>query len=161
MPYNQNQKKYSKPYAFTPKKPVRSFRDLDVYQKSLECSVLISKNIAPALVKNKYSFTERTVECAMSVPLYIAEGHSLRFADFTLGVGYLEKAMASSNKTVVYLEQAKGLYGSKIDVGLVDDVIGRYMDSRVKMFHLEKSWKRFRTEYNDDQTNKGKGDFKY
>src|SRR3989344_2947753 len=31
--------------TFTPKKPVRSFRDLEVYQKTLECSVLIDKDI--------------------------------------------------------------------------------------------------------------------
>ena len=39
---------------FTPKKPVRSFRDLEVYQKTLECSVLIDKDILSALEKSKY-----------------------------------------------------------------------------------------------------------
>ena len=102
--------------SFTPKKPVKTFRDLDVYQKPLECAVLISKDIAPQLVKNKYPYAERMTDCAMAVPLLVAEAHSLRFADFALGVGYLEK-----------------------------------------------SWKKFRTEYADDKTGKGKGkgDFKY
>jgi len=66
------------------------------------------------LVKNKYPYAERMTDCAMAVPLLVAEAHSLRFADFALGVGYLEK-----------------------------------------------SWKKFRTEYADDKTGKGKGDFKY
>lgn len=151
---------YSKK-PFTPKKPVRTFRDLDVYQKPLECAVLISKDIAPQLVKNKYPYTERLTDCAMAVPLLVAEAHSLRFADFALGVGYLEKAMSASNKMVVYLEHAKGLCGSKFDTGLIDDLIGRYTLVRTKMFHLEKSWKKFRAEYKDDATGKGKGDFKY
>src|SRR3989344_5777812 len=64
------------------------------------------------LVKNKYPYAERMTDCAMAVPLLVAEAHSLRFADFALGVGYLEK-----------------------------------------------SWKKFRTEYADDKTGKGKGDF--
>jgi hypothetical protein len=112
-------------------------------------------------VRQKYPYAERLVDCALSVPLLVAEAHSIRFADFALGVGYLEKAMASANKMVVYLEHAKGLYGSKFDQGLVDDIIQRYADSRVKMFRLEKSWKKFRNEYNDEDKGKGVGNFKY
>ena len=115
----------------------------------------------PHLVKQKYQYAERLTDCAMSVPLLVAESHSLRFADFALGVGYLEKAMASANKMVVYLEHAKGLFGTKFDMGLIDDIIGRYILARTKMFHLEKSWKKFRSEYNDAETGKGKGNFKY
>ena len=146
---------------FTPKKPVRTFRDLEVYQKALDCSVLVSKDIMPVLVKLKYLYAERAGECALAVPLLIAEAHSLRFADFALGVGYLEKAMSATNKMTVYLEHAKGMYGSKLDTGLIEDIVTRYADVRIKMFRLEKSWKKYRTEYNDRESGKGKGDFKY
>lgn len=146
---------------FTPKKPVRSFRDLEVYQKPIECAVLISKDIVPHLVRQKYPYTEKLMDSAMSVPLLVAESHSLRFADFALGVGYLEKAMAGCNKMIVYLEHIKGLYGLKFDMGLLDDIILRYATSRTKMFRLEKSWKKFRVEYKDDEMDKGKGNFKY
>lgn len=146
---------------FTPKKPVRSFRDLEVYQKPLECAVLISKDIMPHLARQKYIFAERMLDCAMSVPLLVAESHSLRFADFALGVGYLEKAMASCNKMIVYLEHTKGLFGTKFDMGLIEDIILRYANARIKMFRLEKSWKKFRTEYGDDKDKKGVGGFKY
>lgn len=101
------------------------------------------------------------MDSAMSVPLLVAESHSLRFADFVLGIGYLEKAMAGCNKIIVYLEHVKGLYGAKFDMGLIEDVILRYANTRIKMFRLEKSWKKFRTEYGDEKTGKGKGDFKY
>ncbi len=150
---------YKKP--FTPKKPVRTFRDLDVYQRSIESAVLISKDIAPALAGLKYAFTERLADCALAVPLLIAESHSLRFADFGLGVGYLEKAMAAANKMVVYLEHIKGVYGDKLDQSLIEDLIKGCISCRIKMFHLEKSWKRFRANYDDPGTGKGKGDFKY
>jgi hypothetical protein len=147
--------------AFTPRRPVKTFRDLDIYQGSVECSVLITKNISPALFKLKYAYAERLSDCALAVPLFIAESHSLRFADFALGVGYLEKAMSAANKMVVYLEHARGIYGAKLDQNLIEDIVGRYVSCRIKMFHLEKSWKRFRTEYGDKETGKGKGDFKY
>ena len=144
-PYSQKYAKKSfgaKP--FTPRKPVRSFRDLEIYQRTLECSVLIVKDLVPILNKLKYKFEENMVNCAMSVPLFISEAHSLRFASFEGGVMLLEKSMAGCNKMIVYLEQMKGVYGAKIDVDLVDDLIARYAESRIKSFHLEKSWKRFK-----------------
>ncbi len=147
--------------SFTPRKPVKTFRDLDVYKRPIECAVLISKNVLPALSKLKYPYIERLSDCALAVPLFVAESHSLRFADFALGVGYLEKAMSASNKIIVYLEHALGLYGSKLDQSLVEDIIGRYAESRTKMFHLEKSWKRFREQYGDEKEKKGAGGFKY
>ena len=173
MTYQNNNSKYSKP--FTPKKLVRSFRDLDVYQRMMECAVIITKDLKPILVRFgteedigkkgkgkgstsgnvgtgtvKYDFLENMINCSMSVPLYIGEAHSTRFADFAGGVSLLEKAMAGCNKMVVYLEQIKGVYGSKVNVELIDDLIGRYMINRTKMFHLEKSWKRFKSsEIND------------
>jgi hypothetical protein len=152
---------YFKRKAFVPKKPVRTFRDLEIYQKTIECAVLITKDVMSHLQKHKYPYAERLGECALSVPLLAAEAHSLRFADFPLAVGFLEKAMSGCNKAVVYLEHAKGLYGSKFDMGLIDDIIGRYADARLKMFRLEKSWKRFRSEYGDKESGSGNGGFKY
>lgn len=143
---------------------------MDVYQRSMECAVIIMKDLKPVLAKFgkesnsgrkgkgsspqrkgnvgtgalNYDFLENMLNCSMSVPLYIGEAHSVRFADFGQGVATLEKAMAGCNKMIVYLEQIKGVYGSKVDGELIDDIIGRYAESRIKMFHLEKSWKRFR-----------------
>jgi 23S rRNA-intervening sequence protein len=131
---------------FQPKKPVFSFRDLEVYQKTMECSVIIVKSLKPALGKLKYDFLENMVNCCMSIPLYIGEAHSLRFANLAQSLQLLEKAMASSNKMVIYLEQARGLYGVKVDNDLVEDIVGRYMETRGKMFRLEKSWKKFSRE---------------
>ena len=129
---------------FVPKKPVKTFRDLDVYQKSMECAVVIAKDVKPVLLKLKYDYLENMLNCSMSIPLYIGEAHSTRFADFGQGVATLEKAMAGCNKMIVYLEAIKGVYGSKVDVALFDDIIGRYAEGRTKMFHLERSWKRFK-----------------
>ena len=80
----------------------------------------------------------------MSIPLYIES--LIRFVSPILqkGVGLLEKAMSSSNKMIIYLEQIKGLYGSKVDVDLIEDIIVRYTNSRGKMFRLGKAWKRYR-----------------
>src|SRR3989344_9108608 len=101
---------YKKP--FTPRKPVRSFRDLEVYQTTLGCSVIMAKDIKPKLARLKYDLLENMTNCSMSVPLYIAEAHSIRFGDHKTGLLLLERAMAGCNKMAVYLEQVKGIFGS-------------------------------------------------
>lgn len=153
--------KYNNKYKFVPKKPVKSFRDLEIYQTTLQCSVIVVKNIRPKLVTLKYLFLEGIVNCAMSVPLFIAEAHSIRFGNFTLGLSLIEKTMSNCDKMIVYLEHVKGMYGSKVDADLIDEVIARYIESRTKTFHLEKSWKRFRTEYGDDKEKNSESGFKY
>ncbi|MEK9184638.1 MAG: hypothetical protein AAB866_00545 [Patescibacteria group bacterium] len=131
-------------FKFTPKKPIRSFRDLEVYQKTLECAVIFSTDIKPQLVKLHYDLLEGMTNCALSIPLYIAESHSMRFSDFNMAVATIEKAMQGCNKMIVYLEQAVGIYGNKIPAEMLLDISRRYMDVRGKMFRLEKSWQKFR-----------------
>jgi len=136
---------------FTPKKPIKSFRDLEVYQKTLECSVLISKDIAPQADKCNYAHTKQMVECALSVPLWVAEAHSLRFADFALALGYLEKAMSGCNKAVVYLDQLRGMYGEKVSGDVCADLAQRYVIVRIRMFRLEKAWRAYMDKTNEQQ----------
>ena len=141
MPYNNNFKRFSV------KKPVRSFRDLEVYQKTLEASVIVAKDVKPKLEKLKYALADNLTDCSMSIPLFISEGHSIRFGDHKQGILLLERAMVGCNKMIVYLEQAKGIYGSKITAelegDLLEDLIRRYSDVRGKIFRLEKSWQKW------------------
>lgn len=129
---------------FTPKKPIRSFRDLEVYQKTLEGAVIFSTSIKPELITLQYDLLEGMTNCALSIPLYVAESHGMRFSDFRLAIATIEKAMLGCNKMIVYLEQVSGIYGTKLSVDLIDDLSRRYMDVRGKMFRLEKSWQKFR-----------------
>lgn len=133
---------------FTPKKAVKSFRDLEVYQKTIECSVIIDKDIVPALEKVKSEMASDLSKNALAIPLYISEGHSLRFADFGLALGYIEKALSGCNRVSVYLDHVKGVYGEKVKADLVEDLINRYFFVRQKIFHLEQSWKKYMNQDN-------------
>ena len=104
MSYTNYQKnKYAK--TFTPRKPVRTFRDLDIYQKSMECAVIITKNMKAKLKTLRYDFLENMINCSMSVPLYIGEAHSIRFADFGIGVATFEKSWTRFNVPVSKLTE--------------------------------------------------------
>ncbi|OGM97763.1 MAG: hypothetical protein A2735_01230 [Candidatus Yanofskybacteria bacterium RIFCSPHIGHO2_01_FULL_41_21] len=101
---------------YAPKKPVHKFTDLEVYQQTLALSVIIMKDLKPKLIILEYPFLENLTNGAISLPLWIAEAHSVRFGDHAVGLGLLEKVMSGCNKMVVYLEQAKGIYRPAAEV---------------------------------------------
>ena len=150
---NYAKTKYNK-YQFTPRKPVKTFRDLDIYQTTMNCAVVVTKSIRPKLVTLKYPFLEGLMDCTMTVPLSIGEAHSIRFGDFSKGLALLEKAMSGCNKMIIYLEHSKGMYGDKLDAGILDEIIARYAESRTKTFHLEQSWKKWHTAPREPSTPK-------
>ena len=128
---------------YSVRKPVFTFRDLEVYQKTMEASVVVVKNLKTKLTQLKYPFIEGMIQCSMSIPLYIGEAHSIRFGDHPRAILLLENAMAGCNKMIIYLEQARGIYGSKLDFDLMEDLIKKYADTRTKIFRLEKAWQKF------------------
>ncbi|PIR86063.1 hypothetical protein COU14_01040 [Candidatus Kaiserbacteria bacterium CG10_big_fil_rev_8_21_14_0_10_44_10] len=133
------------PARFSPKKAVRSFRDLEVYQKTIECSVLISAELIPILKKDKFPLVEGMQNCSLNIPLHIAEAHGMRFSNFDRAVTLIEGAMQGCNKMIVYLEQAQGLTNNADD-NFLEDMSNRYMQVRGKMLRLERSWQKFRSQ---------------
>lgn len=129
---------------FSPKKAVRSFRDLEVYQKTIELSVIVSQHMIPPLAKHAYPLVEGMQNCVLSIPLLIAEAHGMRFSNFDKAVATLEHAMQGCNKAIVYLEQAAKLFPKSIDAAQCEDIAKSYITVRGKMLRLERSWQKFR-----------------
>jgi len=138
--------RYSQKSSFRPKKPVRSFRDLEVYQKALEGAVVVAKTFLPILEKVQYPLRDDMVRTSLEIPRLIAEAHSARFESNLQGIALLEKAMAGCNKMVVYLEQARGIYPQDVDGGLSEDTIKKYTYNRTKIFRLQAAWRRWEAE---------------
>lgn len=147
-PDSKGTRGYTPQYAkrgakYSPKKAIRSFRDLEVYKQTLDCSVQVTKFILPILEEQKYPAYEEITKCTISIPLRIAEAHGMRFDNFEGAVATLELAMGGCNKMIVFLEQSAGLYEHDIDIVLVEDLSKRYLTVRGKMLRLEKAWKKF------------------
>ncbi|MCG2691448.1 hypothetical protein L6272_01330, partial [Microgenomates group bacterium] len=68
---------------YYPKRPVKSFRDLEVYQKLLAVSVAIAKRVK----------SEKVIAMALDLPVKIAAAHSLRFGGQTRAIEALEEVM--------------------------------------------------------------------
>jgi len=125
---------------YYPKRPVKSFRDLEVYQKLLAVSVAIAKRIKSAKV----------ITMALDLPLKIAAAHSLRFGGQTRAIEALEEVMLNCNILVVYLEQYRdienlpaGKAGKTIEPEFFEEQIKNLLSTRMKILHLQRSWQKF------------------
>jgi len=143
---------YPKTYkksAFRVKKPIRSFRDLEVYQRTSSCATEIMIKVIPLLGESGSLIKEKLMDCCLKIPESIATAHSHRF-ETGEELKFLEDALEGCNKAVVYLEQARDIFIKDIESrALCDDLIKRYILTRRKIFNLYKAWKKFQKNYPD------------
>jgi hypothetical protein len=122
---------YKKTYY--PKRPVKSFQDLEVYQKLLAVSVAVAKKVK----------SEKICRLALGLPVKIATAHSLRFGDQPKAVQILEEAMLDCNILIVYLEQYRDIENKDIGIEFFDEQVKNLLLTRTKVMHLQMSWKKF------------------
>lgn len=122
---------------YYPKRPVKSFRDLEVYQKLLAVSVAIAKRVK----------SEKVITMALDLPVKIAAAHSLRFGGQTRAIEALEEVMLNCNILAVYLEQYRDIKSKNIEVEFFEEQIKNLLTVRMKILHLQRSWQKFAKEY--------------
>ena len=125
------------------KKPVRTFRDLEIYRITEELSVKIIKEIIPLIKESTTGLKEKLSENSLDIPVIISKAYSLRFEDKPASIEMLRKAMDKCNETVVYLEQIRDIHSEDIPVKNVNEVIKRYIFGRRKILNLKKAWVKF------------------
>lgn len=118
---------------YTPKRPVKSFQDLEVYQKLLGVSVAVAKRVK----------SEKVSSVALELPVKIARAHSVRFSDKLRAIAILEDIMLGINILIVYLEQYRDIENKKIEIEFFEEQIKTLTICRWKVMHLARSWERF------------------
>jgi len=121
--------------------PIRSFRDLNVYQNSYSACLLVSSIILPKLPESeKYDLKDQLSRSTKAIPRLIAEGFAKKHqkAGFQK---YLDDAMAETNETIVGLEQVKDIY--KIEVDRCSQLIKDYDIIARQTFKLAEAWSNF------------------
>ena len=133
-------------YRYQPKKPVKSFQDLEVYQKTLALSVAVAKRALADQAPNTAGNPEPVASplagrladniitklfgCVLDIPAQIAAAHSLRFGSGTDSLRAIEKVMLQCNLAVVYLEQYRDLCNKGIEFEFFDEHIKGYLAVR-------------------------------
>src|SRR3989304_9855459 len=106
------------------KKPIKSFRDLEVYQNSYKASIIVAAKLLPKLPESeKFDLRDQLSRSTKAIPRLVAEGYAKRHqrAGFQK---YTDDAMAECNESQVSLEQARDLYG--IDKNLINSLVDIY-----------------------------------
>lgn len=125
------------------KKPIRSFRDLDVNKNAYQAMLEVFRYILPKLpAEEKYDLTDQLRRSTKAVPRLIAEGHSKRHQKKGFQK-YLDDAMAESNETIVSLSEARDLYFSLVDVKKCDGLIDAYDKISRQCYNLAVAWDKF------------------
>lgn len=123
-------------------KPIRNFRDLNVYQSSYKASIDIALKILPKLPESeKYDLKDQLSRSTKAIPRLIAEGYAKKHQ--RLGFQkYIDDAMAESNETIVSLEHVKDIY--KIEVELCKQLIDTYDKISRQLYKLAEAWDNFK-----------------
>ncbi len=124
------------------KKPIKSFRDLEVYQNTYRASVMIATKILSKLPETeKYDLRNQLARSSKAIPRLIAEGFAKKHQRSGFQK-YLDDAMAECNETIVSLEHVKDIY--KIEVHLCNQLIDIYDKSARQLFNLAEAWDKFK-----------------
>lgn len=126
----------------TSKQPVRSFRDLEVYQNTYKACIVVAESLLPKLPSNeKFDLTDQLSRSSKAIPRLIAEGYAKKHqrAGFQK---YIDDAMAECNETVVSLEQVRDIY--KIEIELCTQLVDIYDKSGRQLYKLGLAWDGFK-----------------
>lgn len=141
--YQKNYTNYNK-QSYNPKKTVKHFTDLEVYQKALEASVFVSKNLCKNTTdETKTYILKNMTALALSIPHLIAESHSCRFGSSDQCLLILDKVMLGCNKMVVYLEQARDICETGVELTQFEEQTKKYFYIRQKVLNLQRVWRKY------------------
>jgi four helix bundle protein len=124
------------------KSPIRSFRDLEVYQNTYQAMLVVMKQVIPKLPRSeKFDLTDQISRSCKAIPRLIAEGYAKRHQKMGFQK-YIDDAMAECNETIVSLEQCKDIYN--IDAELISSLVKTYDSSCRQLYRLSTAWTAFK-----------------
>jgi four helix bundle protein len=125
----------------TNRKPIYSFRDLEVYQDSYKAMLEVAGKILPKLPPSeKYDLKDQLSRSTKAIPRLIAEGFAKKHQKLGFQK-YLDDAMAEVNETIVSLEQTKDIY--HVEPDLCKNLIERYGVLSKRIYKLASVWTNF------------------
>jgi|SRR3990170_3344992 len=126
------------------RKPIVSFRDLQVYQNTYRASVAVMTKIVPNLPESeKYDLKNQLGRSSKAIPRLIAEGYAKRHQKRGFQK-YLDDAMGECNEIIVSLSHSKDIYPNYVDTKLCKELITTYDTSGRQLYRLSESWTHFK-----------------
>jgi len=125
------------------KKPITSFRDLEVYQNSYKaCIEVMMKIISKLPDSEKYDLRDQLSRSVKAIPRLIAEGYAKRHQKHGFQK-YIDDAMGECNETIVGIEMCRDIYGEYIDKNLCQELVNIYDICGRQLYRLREAWGKF------------------
>lgn len=126
---------------------IKSFQDLEVYQRLYKAMLIVLQDIVPKLPEEeKYDLKDQLRRCCKSAPALVAEGFAKRYQPRNWKK-YLEDAMGECNEMIHHLSVCRDIYPKYVDSKLVEELISIYDISNRQLYRLHESWKDFHKKY--------------
>lgn len=142
--YKQNygQKYKSNPESYRVKSPVKSFRDLEVYQKTIQ---LYAEIISLEFLNKKSAEKdkEQIKEIAESIPKLIAESYGDKFDSKPLANQKLTEAITLTTNIITKIDILREQHKeSQENKEILDKLLTNYQRQKLKILNLRKAWQR-------------------
>ncbi len=120
------------------RKPIRSFKDLEVYQRTLKAAFIVLDKIVPKLKQLKeYDLANQMSRACKAVPTLIGEGYAKKHQKRGFQK-YLNDALGECNEMITHLVFCKDAY--RIDPQLCEELIETYDISGKQIYRLRENW---------------------
>jgi four helix bundle protein len=126
--------------SLPPRSPIRSVRDLEVYQRSRRLMLEVHKIVVRFPDFEKFDLADQMRRASKSVPTTMAEGYALRESvkEFKR---YLRVSLGSANEMEIHIENARDL--GYIDRETAQRLIDEYQIVGKQLTRLIASWRAF------------------
>ena len=126
------------------REPIRSFRDLEIYQNTYAASIEVNTKVVPKLPgEERDDLANQLRRSSKAIPRLIAEGYSKKHQKRGFQK-YLDDALTESNEMIVSLSHTRDLYSKYVDPKLSEKLIDIYDKSSRQIYNLAKSWPDFK-----------------
>ncbi len=125
------------------KKPIRNFKDLEVYNRLYTAMKIVMKEITPQLPKEeRYDLADQLNRSCKAGPALIAEGFAKRYQKRSWKK-YIEDTIGESNEMIHHLSVCIDIYPQFIDVETCQELIREYDIANRQLYRLKLRWTDF------------------
>jgi len=126
---------------FRVRTPVRTFRDLEVYQESTKLAAQIFNFKLPKKYKEEVFEEIQTLkQMSKIIPKMIVESYNDKFNDFNVADKKLEIAAQTINLIIAKLDFLSAFVEDTEFRNLLFDVLKKYQRNKFKIINLKKAW---------------------
>lgn len=127
--------------------PIKSFKDLIVYQNLYKVMVMVLTQIIPKLPKEeKYDLADQMRRAYKSPPALLAEGFAKRYQK-RQWQKYLNDCIGENNEMINHLSVCIDVYHQYVDVQICKTALEIYNIANKQTYKLLQSWQNFHDKY--------------